>query len=137
MLIFTDLFFGIEASKARGEEIRLSRAIRRTITKICEYFCWIMVSISASVAFEQPMIYKAIFGLVYGTEGISCLKNWFASFGKTFTFDLKGFLTNKVNDGFEYMDIKDNNDNNDKKDKENEREIEKDNEKVLGDDIEK
>ena len=45
-LIIADFKFGIEASKKRGETIRKSRAIRRTVNKMIDYICWILVATS-------------------------------------------------------------------------------------------
>ena len=53
-LIIADFKFGIEASKKRGETIRKSRAIRRTVNKMIDYICWILVATSFGAAFGQP-----------------------------------------------------------------------------------
>lgn len=44
VLIVVDLRFGIEAAKKRGENIRKSRAARRTINKFIDYICWISIA---------------------------------------------------------------------------------------------
>lgn len=38
--IIMDTKFGIEKVKARGEQIRMSRALRRCGNKFVDYFCW-------------------------------------------------------------------------------------------------
>lgn len=82
ILVVSDLYFGIEAAKARKETIKFSRALRRTISKICEYICWIMLSITLSMAFGEEWLMKAVFGIVYGNEICSCLTNYFEAHGK-------------------------------------------------------
>lgn len=44
VLILADLRFGMEASRKRGETIRHSRAIRRTVNKLVDYICWISIA---------------------------------------------------------------------------------------------
>ena len=39
VVIVCDLFFGCEAARKRGERVRISRAVRRTVNKMCEYLC--------------------------------------------------------------------------------------------------
>ena len=53
-LFIADFKFGIEASKKRGETIRKSRAIRRTVNKMIDYICWILVATSFLSKFNQP-----------------------------------------------------------------------------------
>ena len=82
VLVVSDLYFGIEAARARKEKIKVSRAIRRTLSKICEYVCWIMLSITLSSAFGEEWLMKAIFGIIYGNEVCSCIANYFEAHGK-------------------------------------------------------
>ncbi|MEG2366466.1 MAG: hypothetical protein RSB29_06950, partial [Alistipes sp.] len=44
ILVLVDLRFGILAARQRGEKIRTSRAIRRTVNKVVDYICWILLS---------------------------------------------------------------------------------------------
>ncbi|MBQ0054165.1 MAG: phage holin family protein [Bacteroidales bacterium] len=44
VLILADLKFGIEAARKRGDKIRGSRAVRRTINKLVDYLCWISIA---------------------------------------------------------------------------------------------
>lgn len=57
VLIIADLRFGIEAARKRGETIRNSRAVRRTINKFVDYICWI------SIAWVLGGSFGKIFGL--------------------------------------------------------------------------
>lgn len=91
-LILIDLYFGVRASVARGERIRPSRAIRRTLGKTFEYVCWVCLSSSLSVAFEAKAIEWIILGLVMGNEVVSVASNYFEAHGKT----LKGLNIWKI-----------------------------------------
>ena len=46
VVILIDLVFGIRAAQRKGDRIRISRAIRRTIGKAVEYFCWAVLASS-------------------------------------------------------------------------------------------
>lgn len=76
VLIITDLKFGVQAARKRGEDIRASRAIRRTAGKAFEYFCWITIASTLTVAFDIKFIEYAILGLVMGIEIMSIVANW-------------------------------------------------------------
>ena len=51
MLIILDLFFGIRAAKHRGEVVRASTAIRRSMTKTFSYICWIILATTLAISF--------------------------------------------------------------------------------------
>ena len=57
VLIIADLRFGVEAAKKRGETIRHSRAVRRTVNKLVDYICWI------SIAWVMGGSFGRIFGI--------------------------------------------------------------------------
>ena len=76
VLILADLFFGIAAARKRKEQVRLSRAIRRTVNKIVEYACWIILAASLAVAFKTPALNWIFLALVIGNEMISIITNW-------------------------------------------------------------
>lgn len=80
-LIITDLYFGIRAAKHRDEEVRMSKAIRRTVGKSFDYICWIIVSASLSVAFNAPAIEWGILAIVMGNEVISIITNYYSTRG--------------------------------------------------------
>lgn len=77
LLIISDLYFGIKAAKKRGERVRASTALRRTIGKVFEYVCWITLSASLSLAFEFPALQWVVLGLVMGNELLSVAGNYF------------------------------------------------------------
>lgn len=59
ILIIGDARFGCMASKQRGEPIRRSRLIRRSVNKLVDYICWI------SIAWALSHSFGAIFGIPY------------------------------------------------------------------------
>ena len=86
ILIFADLKFGIAAAKKRGEKIRISRAGRRTINKIVDYLCWILVAGAMGKAFgipfNIPILPAIILLVVCGLEINSVFMNYFEARGK-------------------------------------------------------
>ena len=85
-LIIADLRFGIAKSRKRGEEIRFSRAGKRSINKIIDYICWILVAGAGEQAFGVPLnipIFPALALLVvYGLEINSVYCNYCETKGK-------------------------------------------------------
>lgn len=77
VLVFVDLAFGIAAARHRNEPIRWARAFRRTISKIFEYICWVMLSSSLAVACHYPPLEWIILGLVWAVELVSIGTNWY------------------------------------------------------------
>ena len=94
--IVCDLFFGCEAARRRGERVRLSRAVRRTGSKACEYLCWVMLGITISIGFTAPWLKYAIFAVIYGNELSSCLSNYFEAKGKRITFNVFSMLGQRL-----------------------------------------
>lgn len=88
MVILIDLIMGIKAAKKRGEDIRISRAIRRTIGKVVEYFCWSVLASTLAVATDIKIIETGLMLLVIGIELISVGQNWYYwKFGKKVKVD--------------------------------------------------
>lgn len=82
-VILIDLVFGIRAARKRGDRIRISRAIRRTIGKAVEYFCWAVLASSLAVATGYTIIETVLMLLVIGVELVSILQNWWwCKFGR-------------------------------------------------------
>ena len=79
-LVLADLKFGIDAARHRGEVIRKSRAVRRSINKVIDYLCWILVATSFGQAFGTPFgipVFPAVVLLVvYGCEINPCFDNY-------------------------------------------------------------
>ena len=89
LVIIVDLIFGIRAAKTRGEAIRISRALRRTLGKSIEYLCWCVLAASLAVATGIKMLASAMVLVVIGIELISIAQNWyFAKYGKKVQVDV-------------------------------------------------
>jgi hypothetical protein len=76
IVILVDLIFGIRAAQHRKEEVRYSRAFRRTVSKMFEYVCWVTLSSSLAVAFHFPALEWIILGAVILNEVVSIASNW-------------------------------------------------------------
>ncbi len=99
VVIMIDLWFGVQAAKTRGEEIRWSRAIRRTVGKCFEYFCWSVLASSLSVATGLQIIQTGLMLVVIGIECISVFQNWLTvKKGKKVTVDLPAVVEAAVSD---------------------------------------
>lgn len=92
VLIVVDLRFGVRAARVRGEPIRRSRAVRRTINKMVDYLCWIFLAKTLDMVFGEPfgttMIPALIMLVIYGVEINSCFSNYFESRGLRFSVDI-------------------------------------------------
>ena len=89
ILIIVDLIFGIEASKKRYQKsknevdrVRPSRALRKTVNKVFEYFCWIILSASLSVSFKVEWINLVVMAFIVANELISVADNYMYVHGK-------------------------------------------------------
>ena len=76
IVIMLDLWFGVQAAKIRKEEVRISRAFRRTLGKTIEYFAWAVLASSLSVATGYDIIQTGLMLIVIGIECISIFQNW-------------------------------------------------------------
>lgn len=54
ILILSDLWFGISASRVQGIAIRKSRAGRRTLNKLVDYICYILLGAVIGKAIGEP-----------------------------------------------------------------------------------
>lgn len=70
-----------EASRKRGENIRMSRAVRRAINKLVDYICWVtlagMMGATFGTAFHIPLLSIIVLGIVYAVELTSIFNNYF------------------------------------------------------------
>ena len=96
VIIVCHLYFGCEAARKRGERIRASRAVRRTVNKACEYLCWVMLGITISIGFSADWLKYLIFALIYGNELSSCVSNYFEAKGKKITFNVFSLLGRRL-----------------------------------------
>ena len=80
ILILGDLRFGIAAAKKRGERIRPSRAVRRSINKLVDYICWLsiatVVGINFGTMFDIPLLSVIIMAIVCIIELSSIIDNY-------------------------------------------------------------
>lgn len=99
IVILLDLHFGIKAARTRNEEVRWSRAIRRTLGKAFEYFCWSVLASSISVATNLEIIQTGIMLVVIGIECISIFQNWLTiKKGKKVTVDIPKVVESVISD---------------------------------------
>ncbi len=82
-IIVLDLLYGIRAAKYRGEKVRWSTAIRRTVDKAVGYVMWCAAAVMIAQLFEVAWLDKVILGLVYGNELISVIGNYLETKGIT------------------------------------------------------
>lgn len=82
VVIIVDLIFGVKAAAQRGEVVRASKAIRRTIGKAVEYLSWVILGATLAIAFEWPPLSKIIIGVAISIELLSIVSNWLSLHGK-------------------------------------------------------
>ena len=80
ILILGDLRFGIAAARKRGEHIRPSRAVRRSLNKLVDYICWLsiatVVGINFGSVFGLPLLSVVIMAVVCIIELSSIVDNY-------------------------------------------------------------
>lgn len=100
ILILADLRFGISAAKKRGEKIRLSRAGRRTLNKMVDYLCWILLAGALDKAFgipfAIPVLPAVVLLIIFGLEVNSCYSNYFEARGKKIRINIFDFFKKKT-----------------------------------------
>ena len=105
ILIIADLRFGIMASKKRGEKIRTSRAIRRSINKLIDYICWVLLACALehtfAVPFHIPLMPTLVMLIVYGVEIDSIFSNYFEYRDINIKVSIVEFIKKKIGDLFE------------------------------------
>ena len=97
--LLVDLRFGIKAAKARGETVRTSRAIRRSLNKAIDYLGIVtlaeMLSRTFGVSLGVPIVSMGMLFIIYGIELSSILNNYFEYKGLPWKFNLLKFLRKK------------------------------------------
>ncbi len=100
VLIITDLRFGIRASRVRGEDIRTSRAIRRSINKAVDYICWVLLAGSLGATFGESIgvniLPILVMIVIYGVETNSCFSNYFEAKGSDIHVDIFKWISRRV-----------------------------------------
>ena len=84
-LLLLDLLYGVRAAKSRGERVRASTAISRTVTKLFKYICWLILASTLAIAFGKDWLEWGVLALVYGNEGLSIIGNYLESKGLSFS----------------------------------------------------
>ena len=111
ILIIADLRFGIMASKKRGEKIRTSRAIRRSVNKLIDYTCWVLLACALehtfAVPFHIPLMPTLVMLIVYGVEIDSIFSNYFEYRDINIKVSIVGFVKKKIGDLFEIKEAND------------------------------
>ena len=85
-LIALDLFYGVRAARFRGEEVKFSPALRRTMTKLFSYVCWIILASTLALSFKHDWLEWSVLGLVYVNEFVSIVGNYLETKGIAFSF---------------------------------------------------
>ena len=85
-LIALDCLYGIKAAKYRGEKVRLSTAVRKTVTKVFMYLCWIVLASTLALSFHKDWLEWFVLGLVYANEFASIVGNYLETKGIEFSF---------------------------------------------------
>lgn len=99
VLTMADLKFGVEKARYLNEEVRKSRAIRRTLQKICDYIMWIILAYTldkAFISFEIDLLPFIILIVIYGIELESIFKNYFTARGKNIKVNFLKFFGKKT-----------------------------------------
>lgn len=85
-LLILDLIWGVRAARHRKEQVRFSRAFRRTMAKTFDYVAWLIIAASVGLAFEAKWLELVILGLVMGNELISIIGNYLETKGIEFSW---------------------------------------------------
>ena len=97
--ILVDLRFGILAAKVRGETIRTSRAIRRTLNKAVDYLGIVtlaeMLWRTYGAEIGTPVVSMGVLFVLYGVEISSILNNYFEYKGLPWRIDILKLLRKK------------------------------------------
>lgn len=85
VLLLLDLLYGVLAAKSRGERVRASTAISRTVTKLFKYVCWLILASTLAIAFGRDWLEWGVLAVVYANEGLSIAGNYLESKGLSFS----------------------------------------------------
>lgn len=111
VLIAVDLKFGVQAAYKRKENVRFSRAVRRTLNKIVDYVAWILVAGTFGKAFGGVLgiefLPAIVLLVIFGIELNSCFANYFEIYDKKFRVDIFKYFAKKV----DIIDVEDEDDN--------------------------
>lgn len=107
-IVLLDCYYGIRASKKREEEIRTARAIRRTVSKLFEYVCWIIIAASLSIAANWNPLQYIVMGIPVLVEMSSITQNYLFLKGKMIKgLNIIKIIGDKTNTDLSGVEIKD------------------------------
>lgn len=89
-IILADLVAGTRAAKWRGEQVRISGALRRTGNKILCYGCWIVCCVALSYKYGNNVCAFVGMAVIFGVEAFSFVSNILEPHG--LTLSVKGIL---------------------------------------------
>lgn len=100
VLTLADLKFGIAASKYRKEDVKKSKAVRRTLDKISSYILWVILAYTFGQAFALPfgidLLPMLMLLVIYGVELESIYVNYFASKGRNVKVNILKYFSRKA-----------------------------------------
>lgn len=112
LIVLADLRFGVLAAKKRGEIVRFSRAVRRTINKLVDYACWLFLAGAFGQAFghffDEKILPSLIMLVIFGVEINSCFSNYFEYHGKKIKVDIFKLFAKKT----DIIELEENEENN-------------------------
>lgn len=74
--LLLDLLYGIRAARHRGDKVRMSTAVRRSVDKAVAYIMWVAAAVMLAQLFGVAWLDKAVLALVFGNEFISIIGNY-------------------------------------------------------------
>lgn len=95
-LVVADLVFGVQNALKHGKPFRKSTAVRRTMNKLCDYFCWLLLGgllgrvMGGFFEGQDVNIATGVVLVAIGCELESCFQNYMEFRGVRFS--LRGFL---------------------------------------------
>ena len=89
-VIFADLVAGIKAAMFRGETVRFSGAMRRTLNKCMCYASWIICCVALNERYSTSLCAYIGIGIIFIIEGISFVSNLLEPHG--IKLSIKGIL---------------------------------------------
>lgn len=96
VLTFADLRYGLLAAAKRNEKIRKSRAVRRTLNKLVDFICWIVITWclghTFTTALKIPILTIMVLAIIYLVELSSVIDNYFEYKGITKKISLSKLL---------------------------------------------
>ena len=85
VLLLLDLLYGVKAARFRKEKVRVSTAVRRSITKLFSYVCWLVLASTLALSFQHEWLEWTVLGLVYANELASIVGNYLETKGFEFS----------------------------------------------------